>query len=214
MRTKTLLLTAALVAVGAASSMAQVYSQNAVGYVNTTIFPGFNLIANPLVQANTQLGTLLPAVPDSTSFYGFTPGVGFIIRQFVDGIGWDPDGNPDIAAGKGFFLQNAGTSSFTVTFVGDVAQGVLSIPVVNGFNLLGSRVPQSGLISSVLGFPGQDSDSAYIYNNDGVTAGYVIRQFVDGIGWDPDEPALGVGKGIWINSSGAHASWVRTFSVN
>ena len=47
MRTKTLLLTAALSAAGIASSMAQVYSVNAVGYVNTPLVTGFNLISNP-----------------------------------------------------------------------------------------------------------------------------------------------------------------------
>ena len=197
--------------------MAQVYSQNAVGYVNTVVYPGFNLIANPLSQGNTTIAALLPTVPDSTSFYGWVsgPGGGFVIRQFVDGLGWDPDGTPDIASGKGFFLQNVGASPFTVTFVGDVAQGSLSVGLVGGLNLVGSKVPQTGLVSTGLGFPGQDSDLLYIYDN-GPSGdnGYIIRQFVDGLGWDPDEPTLGVGKGMWINSQGAHVSWVRAFSVN
>ena len=48
MRTKTLLLTAALSAAGIATSMAQVYSANAVGYVNKLIPTGFSMIANPV----------------------------------------------------------------------------------------------------------------------------------------------------------------------
>ena len=47
MRTKTLLLTAALAAAGVVSSMAQVYSVNSVGYVNLTLPNGFSMIANP-----------------------------------------------------------------------------------------------------------------------------------------------------------------------
>jgi hypothetical protein len=194
--------------------MAQVYSQNAVGYVNTVVYPGFNLIANPLVQTDTQLGTLIPTAPDSTSFYSFDPVNGFTIRQFVDGLGWDPDGSPTIPNGNGFFLQSVSATPFTITFVGDVAQGTLTIPIVNGFNLIASKVPQAGTLTA-LGFPGEDSDSAYVYGNGpGGETGYSINQFVDGLGWDPEEPVLGVGKAMWLNSSGTHASWVRTFSVN
>src|SRR6478672_7317898 len=46
MRTKTLLLTAALAAVGVSSSMAQVYSVNVVGYVNKSVPKGFYMLAN------------------------------------------------------------------------------------------------------------------------------------------------------------------------
>ena len=47
MRTKALLLTAALGLASVATSMAQaVYSVNVVGYINLTMKPGFNLVAN------------------------------------------------------------------------------------------------------------------------------------------------------------------------
>lgn len=195
--------------------MAQVYSQNAVGYVNTVCYPGFNLIANPLSQTATSLAALLPTVPDGTTFYGFSNVSGFSIKSYIDGVGWDPDGNDDISFGKGFFIQNAGASPFTLTFVGDVGQGNLSVPLVNGFNLVASKVPQGGLVTTTLQFPGEDNDTLYIYDNGpGGDNGYLIRQFIDGVGWDPDEPTLGVGKAMWINSVGTHASWARNFSVN
>src|SRR5256885_410376 len=50
MRTKTLLSTAALLAAGLATSMAQssnVYSLNVVGYVNAPVITGYNFAANP-----------------------------------------------------------------------------------------------------------------------------------------------------------------------
>jgi len=59
MRTKTLLIAAAALAAGVISSQAQVYSQNIVGYVNST-FPGNNaltMIANPLVGNGTNGAT-------------------------------------------------------------------------------------------------------------------------------------------------------------
>jgi hypothetical protein len=80
MRTKTLLLTAALSAAGVATSMAQgaVYSVNAVGYVNTPLVAGFNLVSNPLnntaANGNT-IESLFAGVPDGTQVYKFENGV-------------------------------------------------------------------------------------------------------------------------------------------
>src|SRR5665213_2280842 len=59
MRTKTLLIAAAALAAATISSQAQVYSQNIVGYINTTVPNGahqFQFIANQL-QTVTANGT-------------------------------------------------------------------------------------------------------------------------------------------------------------
>ena len=50
MRTKTMLLSALLGTLGSVSLMAQstnVYSLNAVGYINVTVQPGFNIVSCP-----------------------------------------------------------------------------------------------------------------------------------------------------------------------
>ena len=68
MRTKTLLLSAAVLAAGLAASTAQsVFSVNAVGYVNKTLAPGYNLIANPLNGTNNLLSTIIPTAPDGSA---------------------------------------------------------------------------------------------------------------------------------------------------
>jgi len=63
MRTKTLLLSAALGALSSASLMAQVYSLNAVGYINVTCIGGasgqYTLIANQLNTTNNFISPLL-----------------------------------------------------------------------------------------------------------------------------------------------------------
>jgi hypothetical protein len=63
MRTKTLLLTAALGALSSASLMAQVYSLNAVGYINVSCIGGtsggYTLIANQLNTTNNFISPLL-----------------------------------------------------------------------------------------------------------------------------------------------------------
>src|SRR4051794_21316872 len=89
MRTKTLLLTAALSAAGALTSMAQVYSVNIVGYINLTVPKGFSMIANQLnaskngVQDNT-LPSVLPVVPDNTTIYKFvtTPTAHYVSSNY------------------------------------------------------------------------------------------------------------------------------------
>jgi len=56
-----MLLSALLGAIGSVSVMAQnVYSLNAVGYINVTAVPGFTMIACPLIGANgNSIGALL-----------------------------------------------------------------------------------------------------------------------------------------------------------
>ena len=154
MRTKTLLLTAALVAVGAASSMAQVYSQNAVGYINVTCGAGrYTMIAHQLTTgADRTIGTLIPTAATGTQFLYLGVG-GFSTSLFdPDEGGWT---NPGLTLdlGGGAYLFNPSASAQTFTFVGDVAQGTLSTGItVNNFLFRSSRVPQAGLLQTDLQF--------------------------------------------------------------
>ena len=70
----------ALTAVGIATSMAQVYSVNAVGYVKTSLQPGFNLVSNPLTGSDNSIGGLLAnvagGIPDGLQAYKYD-GAGF-----------------------------------------------------------------------------------------------------------------------------------------
>jgi len=212
MRTKTLLLTAALSAAGVATSMAQVYSQNAVGYVNLSLARGFNLIANPLRQTDTTLETLIPSPPDQTTFYSFAHVGGYTIYTYdLSGVGaWDPSGG-HFVLGKGAFISTP--SAFTLTVVGEVAQGTLTNPVEGpGFDLKGSMVPQTGLLASDLGYTPVDQELIYKFNN---ASGYTIYTYdLSGVGdWDPGQPSISVGEGFFTSTPVAHA-WTRVFTVN
>jgi len=211
MKTKALLLTVALGAASAATSMAQVYSQNAVGYINVPILSGFNLISAQLATTDRSIGALIPTAPDATTAFIYTPGVGFSIQTYIDGAGWDPNPATQIPMGGGLWIQ--APSAFTITFVGEVPQGTLTTPVASGFSIVSSQVPQSGGLTSALGFPGKDADTCFKYTA-GPGGGFDITTYIDGLGWDPHEPVLGVGDAVWIQSSGAHANWTRVFSVN
>src|SRR5437879_6035335 len=76
MRTKALLCCAALAAGLATSAVAQsnVFSLNIVGYVNTPLTTGFNLIANPLDKGTNDLNSLFPNAGFGDTVYSFVNG--------------------------------------------------------------------------------------------------------------------------------------------
>lgn len=210
MRTKTIVLLAAAGVAGIVTASAQVYSVNVVGYVNTEVKAGFNLLANPLDNKNTggnTVANLITGIPDESFLYKYSGNV-YTINNFDFGEWVDPA--MTLVPGEGFWLElPAAAAPVTITFVGEVKQGTLSTPLIAGFNLLGSQVPQAGLLKTDLGFPAEDEDFIYTYKN---PAGYTIYNFDFGE-WTPGEPTIGVGEGFWAEKK-VPGSWVRDFSVN
>lgn len=214
MRTKTLLLTAALAAAGVATSMAQVYSVNAVGYVKKDIPTGFSIIANPLKNGDNKVSTLFTGVPNGFTVYKFNNATALYSVNGYDAEFGEFD-NPDqtLAPGEAAFVRNPSGSTVTVTFVGEVPQGNLSTTIPNGFSLAASQVPQAGLLTTDLKYTPSSGDTVYRFNN--ATGQYLVSNYDAEFGeWD-SEPTLGVGEGFFIRRSVAGAgAWTRNFSVN
>jgi hypothetical protein len=214
MRTKTLLLTAALGAAGMATSMAQVYSVNAVGYVNTVLHPGFSLIANPLNAADNTVGALFANVPNNTRIYKFN-GTTYDIGTYSTVLGgWNPAAfaSTVLNPGDGFFIQNPGGVDVTVTFVGEVPQGDLSSTLPAGLSIKASQVPQAGLVSTDLKYPPQNNDRIFKWSS--TTSTYTPYTYSTVLGgWNPSEPSIDVGEAVFLNRATA-GTWTRTFSVN
>jgi hypothetical protein len=217
MRTKTLLLTAALSAAGIVSSMAQagaVYSVNAVGYVNTTLKPGYNLVSNPLIAADNKISTLFTGVPNQTQVYKFN-GTGFTTATYSTILGgWNPPAAADqtVVPGEGVFVRNPTAADITVTFVGEVPQGPASNTTIPaGLSIKSSTVPQSGTAAE-LGFPAANQDQIYQFNP--VTQKYSTSTYSTILGgWNPALGTLNVGEAIFVRKNVA-AAWDRNFSVN
>jgi len=224
MRTKTLLLTAAVFAAGLAASMAQVYSVNSVGYVNFAISrSGFALVANPLNGTNNQINTILSGVPVDTQLYRFVNGSYADAESFTGtpaqgGIGWvDGGGNPSTTVlnpGEGFFLYVP--SATTVTFVGEVPQGKLTNAIPNHFSIRASQVPQSSDVNT-LGFPGVVDDTLYFWDIANQTfKGAIVNvgggQWFDDFG-NPVNPTPTVAEAFFVDKQGA-SNWTRNFDVN
>jgi hypothetical protein len=175
MRTKTMILSAILGALTSASVMAQVYSLNAVGYMNVVCPPGFSIIANQLNTTNNTIGSLINiadpvnGTTEGCNLYKFvngayiqtaTVGAAFITSSNLGG--WVPASttNYTLNPGEAAFFYNAtavnGNNAqgfpITLTFVGTVVTGnTLTVPLNSGFNLVSSIVPQAAGISSVMG---------------------------------------------------------------
>jgi len=225
MRTKTLLLTAALAAAGIATSKAQVYSVNAVGYVNTTLTPGFNLISNPLDNKNGNVikdlfKNITPTLPNNLKVYKLV-GTSFVTATYddiaADFIGGGATATLDPNKGEGAFVQVPGTATLTATFVGEVPQGNLSVTLPTGFSIVSSPVPQAGNTADLkLDAVGQQGDK--IFKFDTTTKKYVTAAFDDIVGGftlsNGNPITLGVGEAFYYQNSKAQKTWTRTFSVN
>jgi hypothetical protein len=212
MRTKTVL-TAAAGMLCAASVMA-VTSVNVVGYVNMSLQAGNNLIGNPLSNAGgNTLSAVMPTVPDGTTFTPWDEvGQAFAAPATYLG-GWDTD-YPMPVGGGGFLFLDSAT---TVTFVGDVMQGNLSSPIVGNNQIRSSLVPQTGLLSTDLGFPGLDGDTCTFWNSTSVPQGYGAPATFLG-GWDTEPPITFIGQAFFINRDPSMIPpggtfWTRTFNV-
>jgi hypothetical protein len=163
MRTKTMLLSALLGALGSVSVMAQtnVYSLNAVGYINVTIQPGFNIVSVPLITSpDNTLGTVLNngtgSLTGLSAYFWFPsatpPGyvednarnIGTAKGQTSNTNGWFDNGTNLATPGVGFWVDSPFSTNITVTFVGTVPTGPITNTLVPGFNLVGSVVPMSG----------------------------------------------------------------------
>jgi hypothetical protein len=244
MKIKTLIIAALLVGASVASTMAQVYSANAVGYVNVTIVSGKTILANPLNNGDNHADAVLPLPAEAVGMLIFrfdagTQNYGTGITYLgPDGGGWvnvdtfmkEPPELFTLAPGEAFFVQNVG-GAVDATFVGDVPQGDLSNPLVgeNNKNLVSSQVPQEAPLgdptqADTLGFPAATGDLVFLW--DDVTQNFAAGvTYVEGLGWvdvntfEPINggggPILPVARGFFVQKIGPISqSWDRSFSVN
>lgn len=226
MRTKALLLIAALGIASAATSMAQtVYSVNIVGYINLTMKPGFNMVANQLnASPNNKLDSVIPAAPSDSQVLKFANNN--YSSDVSDGTTWldNATGNAStttVSPGEGFFFFNAGTADSTVTLVGEVRTGNnLTVSMGPGFNLVSSIVPQQIALNAANLFP-LVSDLQYLTFNS-ATQGYNDALVTDGTVWlnnvtgvEVPAPTPNVGDGFFIFNPGTTPlSWTRDFNPN
>jgi hypothetical protein len=202
--------------------MAQVYSVNAVGYVNTTLVPGFNLVSNPLDNKtgntiqNLFGNGIQGTIPNNLTVYYYNPDTDAFVIASYDDIAEEflptAQASTVVSPGNGVFVRNPSSQNLTVTFVGEVPQGAASNQQVpQGFSIKASTVPIAGTVTS-MGLPGAQGDR--IYEWDAAGQRYVPAVYDDILeDWDPAPPNIGVGEAFFLFKV-APATWNRNFSVN
>lgn len=196
------------------------YSTGVVGYVNVQLTNGYTLVANPLRTANDTLTNLIRFPPEGTRVYVWdvTDQVFFPPSVYhASPPGWTAD--YDLPVGRGFVVFAPVT--FTNTFVGEVLQGWLTNFVAgdNKLSLLGNKVPDSGPISSALGFPRIDGAHAHSYSR--ITQAFEeVCTYFDGFGWfdpkgesGPGGPICEPAEAFFIRNPGPPTNWIRHFIV-
>jgi hypothetical protein len=225
MRTKTMLLSALLGSLGSLSLMAQstnVYSLNAVGYINITAAPGFNIISCPLIASpDNTINTLLT---NSTGqykkwlFYSWNPTTGLYTEDNGNGTGWANGGGETLAPGQAAWLYNPSNTPVTITFVGTVPSGTLTNPIVTGFNLISSILPTSGdlITNSLTKFDtAVKKDEVYTWTpGTSLTSPGAYTQYAaTATGFTSDPIIATVGTGFWYLTTNKVENWVENFSV-
>lgn len=223
MKKKSLLLAVGLAFAGLLCSRVQscagVYGGNIVGYVNHVFVPGYNFANNPLNGTNNNVSEILAFPPNGLAVYAwnvasqsFDPPI-----TYTSGSGWSGDVN--LPVGKGFVLQSL--SQWTNTFVGEVLLNTTNlIAGTNKFSLIGSMVPQSGALSSVLEFPPIDGCNVYFFRNASNKLSDAFT-FFNGYGWfDPagvestGGPKPNVAESFFVQNPGPDTNWIRNFVIN
>jgi hypothetical protein len=182
---------------------------NVVGFVNVTAVPGYSMIANPLIPSTNRVGDIFRGLPSGTTLSKFRPSRNDFAVNSYDGLFniWD-DPNQTFGNGEAAFLLNPASTNLTVTFVGEVAQGLSSRPMPAGYSMAGSLWPVSGLLETELGYSPSLGDVIYLFRN----GEYDVRQaFGNGL-WD-SEPNVAVGEGFFVYRF-TQGAWTRNFSIN
>jgi hypothetical protein len=239
MRTKTMLLSGVVAALSGASLMAQVYSLNAVGYINVTIPVGFSVIADQLYATNQSTPQFISPLLDAQLLDGNHIGVTLnkwntntqtYVAMYVQANNtWNsttvnsvtsvPATNTTLNPGEAVLIYNpASVGQFTMTFVGQVPQGNLTVQLGSGLNMVSSVVPQTGYLDTNLFLTPAVGDTMSFY--DPATQSFdQIYYWTPTLAWGPSgtSPYTAVGQGFFYYAnvaSGTSENWVRTFNVN
>jgi hypothetical protein len=219
MRTKALLGLAAL-AVGLSTSMAQnVYSLNVVGYINVAVKGGgFTLCANQLNNGTNGINQVLANPAENAVVLKFKNN-NYVTDIAVGGAWYDNvttlPSTTVLNPGEGFFYNNPGATG-TLTLVGEVPQGNLSMSLPNGFAMVGTPVPVALALVATNGFPMTENTAFLSFDN---TKNVYVTDIIVGGAWydnvttDPVTVAPAVGQGYFINNAGASTQWLYNFTV-
>jgi len=223
MKTKTLLIAAATLAVGVIASQAAVYSANVVGYVNLTIVSnGFSCINIPVDYDGTGTNNVVTSIigtnlPSGTTIESWNNG--FVLNTFgPTSKNATPHWTTPTAIynpGQGVFVLNTNHFPVNLTIVGTVLQGGLTNGYITGpgFSLVGGQFPVQGGITTTFGYVPINGDTFESWNNGFTLNTYGPTSKNSTPHWTSGEPQLSVGQAAFILTTNAHPVWGTNFVI-
>jgi hypothetical protein len=177
------------------------YGANAVGYVNVSLLPGYNLIANPLYANDNSVSSLFTSgvqgvMPDGLTVSIMENGAYHTTRYDSLAQSFLPEAvaQDQLLPGRGFFVFNPTSTNVTVTFVGQVVWGSLHLP--SGYSFVGSVVPKAASWDQ-LNFPAEQGDRVYRWNAFQQVFETSVYDDLDR-SWLPSNLTLGVAEGFVV----------------
>lgn len=188
-----------------------VYSANAVGFVNLTLGPGWQLIANPLISSNNTVPALFSSAPNGVSVLKWDPAQQRFISH--DRLGNWPDQDVTLLPGEGCFFHNPFGTNMVQTFVGDVSNHLVPPMLPHGFSLQSVPKPYHGPIPAPYGLlpparriPPADRDGIFLWSLN--ARAYLEYTFLEGLGWialpegDVQDPQVNVAESFFYYNPG------------
>jgi hypothetical protein len=167
------------------------------------------MIANPFDAPSNAVGELFKELPEGATLNKFdTRFFRLNENSFKNGKWTNP--SETLVPGEGAILFNPTSDYKPLSFVGDLMQGQLSLPIPGGFSIRSSLVPQPGRIHADLGFPIAEGDVIHLFDRD--RQKYVLYPY-DPAKWASNPPILSVGEAFWVAKT-LPGNWVRSFSLN
>jgi hypothetical protein len=193
------------------SATGQVYSSNAVAYINVT-FVDAHLISNPLNHMRgNNVSNLFRNPPNGLMIYKYNQGsLPFKANIYYTDAGW-MDPTMTLSPGEGAYVIVPHGVVYTATFVGTVPQGSLSVELPRGLSLISSPVPQAGKLVADLKFPVADGDG--IFRWDSASQEFKAPNYLSFGEWDYGEPLMAVAEGFFLKAA-SQVTWSRTWSRN
>jgi hypothetical protein len=230
MKTKTLLIAAATLAVGVIGSQAAVYSANVVGYVNIVVSNGYNAINIPVdydgTGTNNQVVNIIGTnVPNGTTISTWNSSLATFNSANTFGPtskNATPHWTTPTAVynpGQGLFINNPSNFPVSVTIVGTVLQGGLTNNYITqaGFSLVGNQFPVAGGITTTYGYTPKNGDTFSAWNqglgtfSSANTYGPTSKNATPH--WTSGEPQLSVAQGAFISTTNQHPVWGTNFVI-
>jgi hypothetical protein len=182
-------------------------SLNVVGYSAVTLPPGFSMIANPFDSPANSVGEMFKGWPDGTKVNKFDTRFFRLVETEIKLGKWT---NPSerLSPGEGAIFFNPTSDYKSHSFVGEVMQESLSVPIPSGFSIRSSMVPRAGSIES-FGFPVSDGDVIHLFDRD--RQQYSLYPFEQGK-WASGTPVVSVGESFWVAKTDG-ANWIQSIEA-